>query len=353
MNNHHNQSSGNNSSDLTPISKLGEFGLIDHLTKNFGLRQPSSIKGVGDDAAIIDNRGKLTVVTTDMLVEGIHFDFMYTPLIYLGYKSVVVNLSDIYAMNAIPKQITVSVAISSRFTVEAMEELYAGIERACNFYGVDLIGGDTTSSNKGMIISVTAIGEAVEEDLVYRNTAREGDFICITGDLGAAYFGLQILEREKRLYLEDPTIQPDTESHSYLIGRQLKPEARGDIIEILRNLKVKPTSMIDISDGLSSEMLHICKQSKVGCRLFEENIPIHPDSLEAAQMFNLSPITAALNGGEDYELLFTVSPADIHLLEDLVGISIIGRITNPAEEAKLYTGGGQSYRLVAQGWQHL
>ncbi len=353
MTNENDYSTTNNHPKLTPISKLGEFGLIDHLTRNFQLRHASSMKGVGDDAAVIDNRGKLTVVTTDMLVEGIHFDFMYTPLLYLGYKSVVVNLSDIYAMNATPKQITVSIAISSRFTVEAMEEFYTGIEKACNFYGVDLVGGDTTTSNKGMIISVTAIGEADEEELVYRNTAKESDYICVTGDLGAAYLGLQILEREKRLYLEDPNIQPEIESHNYLIGRQLKPEARSDMIEILRDLNIKPTSMIDISDGLSSEILHLCKQSKVGCRLFEENIPMHPDSVEAAQMFNISPITAALNGGEDYELLFTVSPDDIEKLGGIHGISIIGRITQLQEGTKLYTGSGQSHQLIAQGWQHL
>ncbi|OWY25249.1 thiamine-phosphate kinase [Sphingobacteriales bacterium UPWRP_1] len=351
QNNGHN--AGNGKKTLTPVSKLGEFGLIDHLTKNITLQNASSVKGIGDDAAVIDNKGKLTVVTTDMLVEGIHFDLMYTPMMHLGYKSVVVNLSDIYAMNAQPKQITLAVAISSRFTVEAMEDFYAGVEKACNYYKVDLVGGDTTSSHKGLIICVTAIGQAQATDIVYRNTAKERDYICVSGDLGGAYLGLQILEREKNLYLEDPVIQPELENHSYVIGRQLKPEARNDIADILQSLGIKPTAMIDVSDGLSSDVLHICKQSGVGCRIFEENIPIHPDSVEAAQMFNLSPVTCALNGGEDYELLFTIKPSDIEKLEGLHGISVIGRITPAAEGAKLFTTGGQTHRLVAQGWQHL
>lgn len=352
-----NNSNGNNANDgtkpLTPVSKLGEFGLIDHLTKNLPLRHASSLKGVGDDAAVIDNRSSLTLVTTDMLVEGIHFDLMYTPMQHLGYKSVVVNLSDIYAMNGIPQQITLSIAISSRFTVEALEEFYSGVEKACNLYNVDLVGGDTTSSKKGMIISVTAIGQAAEADIVYRNSAKERDYICVSGDLGAAYLGLQILEREKRLYLEDPTIQPELAMHTYLVGRQLKPEARTDIVDILKSLHLKPTAMIDISDGLSSDILHICKQSGVGCRIFEENIPLHPDTVEAAQMFNISPITCALNGGEDYELLFTINASDIEKLQGIHGISIIGRITTPAEGSKLYTASGNSYELIAQGWQHL
>lgn len=351
QNNGHN--AGNGKKTLTPVSKLGEFGLIDHLTKNITLQNASSVKGIGDDAAVIDNKGKLTVVTTDMLVEGIHFDLMYTPMMHLGYKSVVVNLSDIYAMNAQPKQITLAVAISSRFTVEAMEDFYAGVEKACNYYKVDLVGGDTTSSHKGLIICVTAIGQAQATDIVYRNTAKERDYICVSGDLGGAYLGLQILEREKNLYLEDPVIQPELENHSYVIGRQLKPEARNDIADILQSLGIKPTAMIDVSDGLSSDVLHICKQSGVGCRIFEENIPIHPDSVEAAQMFNLSPVTCALNGGEDYELLFTIKPSDVEKLEGIHGISVIGRITPAAEGTKLYTTGGQTHRLVAQGWQHL
>jgi len=342
MNNQNNgHQAGNGKKTLTPVSKLGEFGLINHLTHNLKLQNASSIKGIGDDAAVIDNRGKLTIVTTDMLVEGIHFDFMYTPMMHLGYKSVVVNLSDIYAMNATPKQITMAVAISSRFTVEAMEEFYAGVEKACNYYKVDLVGGDTTSSRKGMIICVTALGEAQPADIVYRNTAQEHDYICVSGDLGGAYLGLQILEREKKLYLEDPDIQPDLETNAYVVGRQLKPEARNDIADILKSLGIKPTAMIDVSDGLSSDLLHICTQSGLGCRIFEENIPMHPQSVEAAQMFNLPPLTCALNGGEDYELLFTVKPSDIEKLEGIHGIAVIGRMTPAAEGAKLFTTGGQ------------
>ncbi|HRK27253.1 MAG TPA: thiamine-phosphate kinase [Chitinophagales bacterium] len=338
---------------LTPISKLGEFGLIDHLTKNFHPKHPTTVKGIGDDAAVIDNRGKLTVVSTDMLVEGIHFDFIYTPLKYLGYKSVVVNLSDIYAMNATPKQITVSIAVSSRFTVEALDEFYAGVAEACHFYNVDLVGGDTSSSHKGMIISITAIGEANPDELVYRSGAQEKDYICVSGNLGAAYLGLQILEREKRLYLEDPNIKPELDTFPYLVERQLKPEARNDIMDILRNAQIKPTAMIDVSDGLSSDILHICKQSNVGCRLFEENIPLHAQTAEAAQTFNLSPITCALNGGEDYELLFTIPPHQINQLEGVHGIGIIGRITHPKEHPTLFTSGGQTHRLIAQGWRHV
>ena len=338
---------------LTPINELGEFKLIEHLTKNASLQNASSIKGVGDDAAVIFAKDKVTLVSTDLLIEGIHFDLAYCPLKHLGYKAVAVNLSDIYAMNGQPKQITVSLALSSRFTVEALDELYAGILAACETYKVDLVGGDTSSSTKGFIISVTAIGEAEPTEIVYRNTAKVGDYICMSGNLGAAYLGLQILEREKQVYQEMESMQPDLEDYKYLIQRQLKPEARHDIIDVLQQMKVKPTAMIDISDGLSSDLLHICQQSGVGCRIFENNIPMHPKSVEIAKMFQVSPITCALNGGEDYELLFTVAPEDIKRIEDIFGIAVIGRITEKTEGYKLFTSANQSFDLIAQGWKHL
>lgn len=285
----------------TDVNTLGEFGLIDHLTRAFPILQPSTVKGIGDDAAVIDNGPLCTVVSTDMLVEGIHFDLAYVPLRHLGYKSVVVNLSDIYAMNAFPKQITVSIALSNRFSVEALEELYAGIQAACEAYQVDLVGGDTTSSPKGLTISITAIGQCEKNKLVYRNGAQPGDLICITGDLGAAYLGLQILEREKRIFMENPGIQPDLENQQYVIGRQLKPEARRDMIETFRRTDLKPTSMIDISDGLASEIFHICKQSGTGSLIEESGVPIHPEAELLALKFKLDPVTCALNGGEDYD----------------------------------------------------
>jgi thiamine-monophosphate kinase len=295
---------------VTPVSALGEFGLIEHLTRDLQKVNSSTVKGVGDDAAVIDNQGKQIVVTTDLLVEGIHFDIMYTPLKHLGYKSVVVNLSDIYAMNAEPKQITVSLAISSRYTVEALDELYEGIKLACKHYKVDLVGGDTTSSLKGLIISVTAIGEANTEDLVYRSGAKEGNLVCVSGDLGGAYLGLQILEREKRIYLEHPDVQPELENADYLIGRQLKPEARKDVIQFFKEMNLKPTAMMDLSDGLSSDIFHLCKQSGVGCELNETMIPVSEDAYNMALKFNLDPVTCALNGGEDYELMFTIEAED-------------------------------------------
>lgn len=339
----------------TPISNLGEFGLIERLTKHIQLQNKSSIKGIGDDAAVIDNRNKLTVVSTDLLIEGIHFDLMYVPLKHLGYKSVVVNLSDIYAMNAVPKQITVSLAVSNRFIVEAIDEFYDGIYAACRNYNVDLVGGDTSSSQRGMFISVTAIGEADPDDIVCRNTAQVGDYICVSGDLGAAYLGLQLLEREKRIFLENPTVQPDLQDQAYLIGRQLKPEARNDIGPTLKKYGIKPTSMIDISDGLSSELLHICRQSGVGCHIFEENIPVHSDTLEIAAQFQLNPITPIMNGGEDYELLFTVSPQHLDILENELSshIALIGQIVSPDKGCKIITRGGNELQLVAQGWKHL
>ena len=337
---------------VTPISALGEFGLIERLTKGFETVNASTIKSVGDDAAVIDNKGKLTVVSTDLLVEGIHFDLVYTPLKHLGYKSIVVNLSDIYSMNAQPKQITVSIAISSRFTVEALEELYEGIRLACKTYQVDLVGGDTTSSLKGLVISVTAIGEADEQDLVYRNGAKEGDLICVTGDLGAAYLGLQILEREKRIYLEHPDLQPELENTEYMIGRQLKPEARKDVIAFFKEMELKPTSMMDLSDGLSSDIIHICRQSNVGCEINEGEVPINEEAYHMALKFNMDPITCALNGGEDYELLFTITPEDETKLGSDETFCIIGQITKKETGTVLLTKGGNRHPLKAQGWNH-
>lgn len=326
--------------------------MIDRLTSRHELQNPSSLKGVGDDAAVIENEGFLTVVTTDMLVEGIHFDLMYTPLKHLGYKSVVVNLSDIYAMNAIPKQITVSLALSNRFSVEAIEELYEGIYAACRTYGVDLVGGDTTSSPKGLVLSITAIGQGTRGSVVYRNTARVGDLICITGDLGAAYLGLQILEREKQLFQSNPGIQPDLEEQTYLIGRQLKPEARKDMIEAFKNNALIPTAMIDISDGLASELFHICTQSGVGAFVEESGIPIHPEAQLLALKFKLDPVTCALSGGEDYELLFTINPDDVEKVRYLPDIYIAGEIVPASDGIKLHTKGGNIHPITAQGWNH-
>jgi len=335
----------------TEISELGEFGLIKHLTEKIQLQNPSSKLGVGDDAAVIEYEGGMqTIVTTDLLVEGIHFDLMYFPLKHLGYKAVVVNLSDVYAMNATPRQITVSVALSNRFSVEAIDDLYEGIFFACKKYGVDVVGGDTTSSLKGLIISITAIGECKANNVVTRSGAKEHDLLCVSGDLGGAYLGLQLLEREKRIFLEDPNIQPNLEGQTYIVGRQLKPEARKDIIEIFRDLKIKPTSMIDISDGLSSEILHLCEASGVGCRLYEEKIPVAEEAYEQALRFNLDATTAALNGGEDYELLFTVPPNDYEKVKNHPDITIIGNITPKEKGAVLITKGNNLYPLLAQGW---
>lgn len=337
----------------TEISELGEFGLIDHLTEHFEVDNAFTVKGVGDDAAVIDNGNRLTVITTDMLVEQIHFDLQYVPMQHLGYKSVVVNLSDIYAMNATPHQITISIAISNRFSVEALEEFYAGVKHACESYAVDLVGGDTTSSNRGFVISVTAIGDAAENELVYRSGAKEGDLICVSGDLGAAYLGLQLLEREKKIFLENPSLQPDLQNKKHIVGKQLRPEARKDIISFLRENKILPTSMIDISDGLSSELLHICKQSNCGVHILESNIPIHEESIEMAFEFSLDPTMCALNGGEDYELLFTISQQDEQKILLNENISIIGKVTNAIDGALLETKGGNMHPLVAQGWDAL
>ncbi|MEM9821702.1 MAG: thiamine-phosphate kinase [Bacteroidota bacterium] len=336
----------------TDVNELGEFGLIEHLTQSFPLVHDSSIKGVGDDAAVLDAGSAMTVVSTDMLVEGIHFDLMYSPLKHLGYKAVVVNLSDIYAMNAYPKQITVSIALSNRFSVEALEELYAGIHKACEWYKVDLIGGDTTSSPKGLYISVTAIGYQQKEKITYRNAAKVGDLLCVTGNLGAAYLGLQLLEREKQLYLSNPDIQPDLEEQNYLVGRQLKPEARFDMIELFEKNQLVPTAMIDISDGLASEIFHLCKQSGVGALVEESGVPIHPDAEMMAIKFQMDPISCALSGGEDYELLFCIDPKDLEKVKYLPDIYIMGEIVEASEGIKLHTKGGNIHDIKAQGWKH-
>jgi thiamine-monophosphate kinase len=334
----------------TEIASLGEFGLIEHLTKNIDLQNASSIVGVGDDAAVIDPLGKQIVITTDLLVESVHFDLMYTPLKHLGYKSVVVNVSDIYAMNASPTQITLSIAISNRFSVEALEDFYEGVYAACDKYGIDLIGGDTTSSQKGFVISVTAVGEVLQDKFVKRSSAQKGDLLCVSGDLGAAYIGLALLEREKKIFIESPQVQPDLEGEKYVIGRLLKPEARKDIIEFFEKTAIMPTSMIDVSDGLSSEILHICKQSELGCVLYEEKIPIHNDTKNAAYKFEMDPTACALSGGEDYELLFTVTQSDYDKLVLNEQISVIGYMTEPEKGKKIITKGGNTFDITAQGW---
>lgn len=334
----------------TEIKDYGEFGLIHHLTKNIELQNASSILGVGDDAAVIDHFGKQTVVTTDMLIEGVHFDLSYTPLKHLGYKSVVVNLSDIYAMNATPTQITMNIGISNRFSVEALEEFYDGVYVACEEYGVDLIGGDTCSSQKGFIISVTAIGEVVPEKVVQRSTAGKGDLVCVSGDLGGAYIGLLFLEREKKILAESPGVQPDLENESYVIGRLLKPKARKDIHEFLEEKGIVPTSMMDISDGLSSELLHICEKSGVGCVVYEEKLPISDDSRAAAYKFQIDPTACALSGGEDYELLFTIKQEDYEKLTLNEQVSVVGYITEAEQGAKIKTKGGNTHDITAQGW---
>ncbi|WP_026764506.1 thiamine-phosphate kinase [Sediminibacterium salmoneum] len=334
----------------TEIASLGEFGLIEHLTKNAETQNASTILGVGDDAAVIDHFGKQTVVTTDLLLEGIHFDLMYTPLKHLGYKAVVVNLSDIYAMNATPTQITLSIGISNRFSLEALNEFYEGVYFACEKYGVDLIGGDTSSSQKGFIISVTAIGEVAPDTFIKRSTASKGDLICVSGDLGGAYLGLTLMEREKKIYQENPNIQPDLEGESYIVGRLLKPEARKDIIEFFGKNEIVPTAMMDVSDGISSEVLHICKQSGLGARIYEEKLPIADASRKAAFKFGLDPTVCALNGGEDYELIFTIRQEDHDKIVLNEEISVIGYTTEITEGVKLLTKGGNTFDLKAQGW---
>jgi len=337
---------------LTPISEYGEFGLIDHLTKKFHSQNEETLKGVGDDAAVLKSGDGLQLLSTDLLVEAIHFDLTYFPLKHLGYKSVVVNLSDIYAMNGTPKQFTFSLALSSRFTVEALEEIYAGIEQACRFYNVDLVGGDTTSSVNGLFIAVSVIGEAEEKKVCYRSGAQEGDVICTTGHLGAAYLGLQIMEREKSVFMEAPGMQPELENYQYLIGRFLKPEARKDVIQLFETKEVVPTSMIDISDGLSSELMHICKQSEVGANIIESRLPIHPEVQRVADEFKIPANTCLLNGGEDYELLFTLSPDDFENVKGLLDIVKIGTIVSKSEGITLQTADEKKHPLKAQGWQH-
>lgn len=337
----------------TEIATLGEFGLIEHLTKDIQLRNSSTLKGVGDDCAVLEYKDSEVLVSTDLLVEGIHFDLTYVPLKHLGYKSVVVNLSDIYAMNGTPRQITVSLAISKRFTVEHIEELYAGMKLACEIYGVDLVGGDTTSSRSGLVISVTAIGEAPKDKIAYRSGAKDTDLICVSGDLGAAYMGLQLLEREKVASQGQSDFIPDFGGKEYLVERQLKPEARKDIVAILAENGIVPTSMMDVSDGLSSELIHICKESRVGCRVYEDRIPIDYQTAIMAEELNMNLVTAALNGGEDYELLFTV-PLHLHdKVKDLKGISVIGHITKEDLGCALITRDGAEIPLKAQGFNHL
>jgi thiamine-monophosphate kinase len=337
----------------TLLSDLGEFGLITHLTEKMQIKNTSTLTGVGDDAAVLSFPDKKIVVTTDLLTEGIHFNLMYVPLKHLGYKAVVVNLSDVFAMNATPRQITVSIALSSKFSLEAVDELYSGIHLACEKYGVDLIGGDTTSSLTGLTISITAIGEATEDELVYRSGAKLGDLVCVSGDLGGAYMGLQLLERENEVFKVNPNQQPQFEGYDYILERQLKPEARGDIKELLKTLDIMPTSMIDISDGLSSEVLHLCKASKVGCNIYEEKIPLDKQTKDFAEELSINPLVAALNGGEDYELLFTVPIGSYDLIKKEFDVTIIGHITPEGEGANLVTTGGSVIPLQAQGWNPL
>ncbi len=337
----------------TEIASLGEFGLIDHLTRENETKNASTLLSIGDDAAVIDTFGKQMVVSTDMLVEGVHFDLMYMPLKHLGYKAVIVNLSDIYAMNAEPTQITLSIAISNRFSVEALDEFYEGVNLACERYGVDLIGGDTTSSQKGLVISITAIGEVEENKFVTRSGAKEGDLICVTGDLGASYMGLLLLEREKKIYLENPGVQPDLENQKYVLERFMKPEAGRNMVHWMKENHVMPTSMIDISDGLSSEILHICKQSELGCVIYEDKLPIHEETKLNAQKFGIASTTAALNGGEDYELLFTISPTEFEKVKECELLNIIGHMTNSSEGCKFLTNSNVKIDISAQGWKHI
>lgn len=341
------------SEKTTDISDLGEFGLIDQLTKNFELKNENSLVGVGDDAAVIQvSEDTVQLISTDMLVEGIHFNLMYMPLKHLGYKAVAVNVSDICAMNGTAQQITVSLAVSSRFPLEALEELYEGIHLACTNYGVDLVGGDTTSSTSGLVINVTVLGTAKKVDVVYRSGAKEYDLLVVTGDLGAAYMGLQVLEREKEVFKANPSIQPDLDGHDYIIERQLKPEARKDIIGYLKELEVKPTAMIDISDGLASEILHLCKASKVGCHVYDEKVPIDAKTSMTAIDFNLDPNTCALNGGEDYELLFTIDQKDFDKIKGNPHMTVIGHITNENDGIYYVDKNGSAITLKAQGWKH-
>lgn len=337
----------------TELSALGEFGLIDILTKDVELKQKSSVKGIGDDAAVLDMGDHYQLISTDMLLEGIHFNLMYAPLKHLGYKSVIVNLSDIYAMNGKPEQVTVSIAVSNRFSLEALEEFYEGINLACKLYNVDLVGGDTTSSKSGFAISITAIGRVDKNKVVYRSGAKENELLVVTGDLGGAYMGLQLLEREKQVFEAAPTAQPDLAGKDYILERQLKPEARKDIVEMFSKMDVKPTSMIDVSDGLASECIHIAKSSDVGFTIYEDKVPIDPTTFSTAREFNLDPITCAMNGGEDYELLFTIDQGDHEKVKGNPNMSFIGHITDKASGHQLISTGGSSVQVTAQGWDAL
>ena len=343
----------NKDESRTSLGELGEFGLINHLTQTFKIKQSSTVTAIGDDAAVIDPDGKQLVVTTDLLVEGVHFDLSFMPLKHLGYKAVMVNLSDVYAMNAEATQITVSIAVSNRFPLEALEELYAGIELACSIYNVDLIGGDTTSSTTGLLISVTALGQAETATIVKRDGAKDGDLLVVSGDLGASYMGLQVLEREKQVYKVNPNAQPDLEPYAYLVERQLKPEARKDIVELLKKAEVQPTSMIDMSDGLSSEIIHLCKSSKTGVRLYEEKIPLDPQLIQVCEEFELDSTTVALSGGEDYELLFTIKQEDYEKIKGNPHLTVIGHITPENDGLNLITRANTSIPIVARGWNAL
>lgn len=334
----------------TSLSELGEFGLIDHLTRFVKTHQPTTHKGIGDDAAVINHEKEQSVITTDMLIEGVHFDLAYTPLKHLGYKAVMVNLSDVYAMNAQASQITVSIAVSNRFPVEALEELYAGITLACDTYKVDLIGGDTTSSRSGLVISITAIGQVQTDKVTYRSGAKPNDLLVVTGDLGAAFMGLKVLERENEVFKVNPNAQPDLEPYAYLVERQLKPEARKDIPQLLEALEVKPTSMIDVSDGLSSEIIHLCRNAKVGANLFEEKIPLDPAVISVCEEFNIDSTTIALSGGEDYELLFTIDQNDYDKIKGNPNLTVIGHMTEEKEGMHLITRANQKIPIKARGW---
>ena len=341
------------SAKRTELNQLGEFGLIEHLTKDIKIYHDATLKGVGDDAAVIEGSEKLTLVSTDLLVEGVHFDLSYFPLKHLGYKAAVANFSDIAAMNGTPKQITVSVALSNRFSLEALEEFYDGLKLACEKYKVDIVGGDTTTSIAGLFISITVIGVVDKEDIVYRNTAKEGDLLCVSGNLGAAYMGLLLLEREKQVFKANPDIQPDLEGHDYVLQRQMKPEVRFDILQVLKENNIHPTSMIDVSDGLASDVLHICKQSKKGCSIYEDKVPIDVTTSLLAEEFKMLPLVAALNGGDDYELLFTVPLLDFEKIKEIKSIHIIGYITEDNSDATLITQQGTAIPLNAPGWDAL
>ena len=337
-------------SNRTELSELGEFGLIDLLTKNIKIQNKSTIKGVGDDTAVLSYQENEVLITKDLLLEGVHFDMTFTPLKHLGYKAAIVNISDIVAMNGTPRQLVIGIGVSNRFSTEALEELYKGIFQACENYKVDVVGGDTVSSQSGLVISVTAIGEAKKEDIVYRDTAKKGDLVCVSGDLGAAYMGLMILEREKQAFKADPNMQPDLEGHDYILGRQLKPEARTDILKLLKGAGVKPTAMIDISDGLASEILHMCTKPNLGCSIYEDKLPVDYTTAAIANEFNLDPTTCALNGGEDYELLFTITQSDFEKVKDIQEISIIGHITDASQGVNLISRSGTQVPITAQGW---